>query len=259
MHSRSTRFTFGLLEFVLVAGFLSVAFWLLGWWSGRLTLQQPERVALADKDGASHFSENEEEWVIRDHFRDRRGGFFVDVGANHFRDNSNTYFLETRLEWSGIAVEPQREFEADYRKHRPRTRFFPFFAADQSNDTARLYITDATSLVASSQKGFTARWGGTIKEVAAPTITLSDLLDHESVTRVDLLSIDVELHEPQVLAGFDIARFRPALVCIEAHPEVRQAILDFFANRGYVLIGRYLRADGLNLYFEPLDVSVERR
>ena len=40
-----------------------------------------------------------------------------------------------------------------------------------------------------------------------------------------------------MLAGFDIARFKPALVCIEAHPEVRQAILDYFAARHYVLIG----------------------
>jgi len=77
------------------------------------------------------------------------------------------------------------------------------------------------------------------------------LLDHENVTHVDLLSIDVELHEPQVLAGFDIARFRPALVCIEAHPEVRQAILDYFAAHRYVVVGRYLRADLLNLYFAP--------
>ena len=154
--------------------------------------------------------------------------------------------------WSGLAVEPQREFEADYHRYRPRTRFLPFFVGEKSNGTAALYITDATPLVASTQKDFTARWGGNIKQVVAPTTTLDDLLDSEHVTRVDLVSIDVELHEPQVLAGFDIARFKPALVCIEAHPEVRQAILDYFAGRHYVLVGKYLRADRQNLYFQPL-------
>lgn len=36
--------------------------------------------------------------------------------------------------------------------------------------------------------------------------------------------MDLELHEAAALAGFDIQRFRPALVCIEGHPEVRQQI-----------------------------------
>jgi hypothetical protein len=32
---------------------------------------------------------------------DRREGVFVDIGANHYRDASKTYYLETRLGWSG--------------------------------------------------------------------------------------------------------------------------------------------------------------
>jgi hypothetical protein len=65
------------------------------------------------------------------------------------------------------------------------------------------------------------------------------------------MSIDIELWEPQALKGFDIERFRPRLVCIEAHPEVRQQILEYFFDHGYVLEGRYLRADVWNLYFKP--------
>jgi hypothetical protein len=64
--------------------------------------------------------------------------------------------------------------------------------------------------------------------------------------------MDIELHEPEALRGFDIQRFRPQLVCIEAHPEVRQEILDYFARNGYVVVGKYLRADIWNLYFTPL-------
>src|SRR5688572_22041880 len=88
--------------------------------------------------GPDHYTEREEEWMIRDYFQDKRGGVFVDVGANHYRSMSKTYYLESRLGWSGIAIEPQREFEADYAKHRPRTKFFPFFVSNVSNATARL-------------------------------------------------------------------------------------------------------------------------
>ena len=106
-------------------------------------------------------------------------------------------------------------------------------------------------LVTSATRNFTERFGAGAQEVEVPTITLNDLLDSEEVERFDFLSIDVELHEPQVLAGFDLRRFRPTLVCIEAHPEVRQPILEYFARGGCVIVGKYLRADTHNLYFQP--------
>ena len=54
------------------------------------------------------------------------------------------------------------------------------------------------------------------------------------------MSIDIELWEPKALAGFDIDRFKPKLVCIEAHQQVRQQILDYFAHHRYVVVGKYL-------------------
>ena len=44
------------------------------------------------------------------------------------------------------------------------------------------------------------------------------------------MSMDIELAEPQALAGFSIGRFNPSLVAVEAHPPVRQQILDYFAR-----------------------------
>ena len=72
------------------------------------------------------YSRNAEEWIIRDFLKDRRNGVFLDVGANHYRDENNTYYLESQLGWTGIAVEPLTEFEADYKRHRPGTRFRAF-------------------------------------------------------------------------------------------------------------------------------------
>ena len=83
-------------------------------------------------------------------------------------------------------------------------------------------------------------------------MTLNDLLAREGVTTIDFLSMDIELHEPQALSGFDIERFKPALVCIEALLPVRQRILDYFAQHGYVVVGKYVWVDRENLYFAPI-------
>ena len=202
--------------------------------------------------GPNRYSQFAEEWIIRDFFQDKRGGVFVDVGANHYRDSSTTFYLEEKLGWSGLAVEPLVQFEADYKVHRPRTKFLPFFVSDVSDEQAKMYVLDQHTVVSSADRKFTERTGANPREVSVPTITMNDLLTKNGVDKIDFLSMDIELWEPKALAGFDIRRFRPELVCIEAHAEVRQQILDYFARNGYVIVGKYLPADEHNLYFMPL-------
>ena len=196
--------------------------------------------------------DNPAHWMIRDFFAGRRDGFFLDVGASHFEFASNTYFLEKEFGWSGLAVEPMLHFAADYATHRPRTRFAPFFVSDVSDQKITMYTHGKDFLATSSDKAFVERFGKNPEEFVAPTITLNDLLRKEGIDKIDFISMDIELSEPKALAGFDIRRYKPALVCVEGHQEVRQQILDYFVRNGYTLVGKYLRADDDNLYFTPL-------
>ena len=151
------RFTF--VELVLVCVLCSTA---AAWVARSRAASAPreyavhaESQALKDKYGPHRNSYSEEEWCIRDFFGDKKDGFFVDVGANDYKFTSNTYYLDTALNWSGLAVEPQRQFEADYVKYRPRTKFLPFFVSDSSNQLAKMYVLKKNSLLASANKGFT--------------------------------------------------------------------------------------------------------
>jgi FkbM family methyltransferase len=206
---------------------------------------------LARKYGPERFSRNVEEWAIRDFFQDRRNGVFLDVGANHYRDENNTYFLEQKLGWSGVAVDALEEFGPDYVTNRPRTKFVATFASDESNGSVEFFVPEENKLMASVSVEFTERYGGPAgKPRQVPTATLNAILEKAAVQKVDFVSMDIELAEPKALAGFDIDRYSPELICIEAHPDVRQQILDYFAAHGYVLVGKYLRADPINLYFQ---------
>jgi len=250
---------FDLWEITLSAFFLSLVS--LVYCQPRLAMNPVQSEAEYDTFvrayGPNHFSEREEEWLIRDFFRDRLNGYFVDVGANDYRLASKTYYLETVLGWTGIAVEPQTQFAAGYQQHRPKTKFFPFFVSDVSDQTAKLYVLNSSSMVASADRDFVARFGTPDEVRTVPTITLNDLLDREGVRVIDFLSMDIEQHEPQALRGFDIDRFKPALVCIEALAPVRQAILDYFTRHRYVVVGKYVWVDRENLYFMPLDGKAE--
>ncbi len=127
--------------------------------------------------------------------------------------------------------------------------------SDASNHTARLYLRDRKDQVASSNEAFVKSFGGAKEVRDVPTMTLDDILSSEGVTKIDFLSIDIELHEPQALRGFHIERYKPSLVCVEGLLPVRQQILDYFAAHGYVLVAKYMWVDLENLYFEPLEAS----
>jgi FkbM family methyltransferase len=203
--------------------------------------------------GPAHGTEREEEWFIRDFFKGRRDGFFLDVGANHYKLYNKTYYLETQQGWSGIAIEPQKEYADGYRVFRPHTKFFQLFVSDRSNETARLYVLKNGPMVASADKDFVSKFGTPDEVREVPTVSLNDLLDKEGIRHVDFVSMDIELHEPHALKGFDIERFKPDMVCVEALLPVRQQILDYFARHHYVIVGRYMWVDLENLYFKPLD------
>lgn len=209
-----------------------------------------ELVKLEETYGPARNSEHGEEWILRDFFQDQRSGVFADVGANHYRRDSNTYYLETSLGWSGVAVEPQTKFAADYAKYRPRTVFVPLMVSDVSNGQAILHVP-SNDLVASSSQEFADAFGSASAAIPVSTTTLDDILNRHSIGHLDFLTMDIELGEPAALRGFSIGRFRPRLVCVEAHEIVRQNILDYFAEHGYVVVGKYLRADPANLWFTP--------
>lgn len=211
-----------------------------------------ERQPLEDRYGPNHWSLFGEEWFIRDFFQDRREGVFLDVGANDYRQGNNTYFLEHELGWSGIAVDALPEFAEGYRQNRPRTRFVALFASDVPGQSTQIFVPRENNLLASGSEQFTKDMGAAGVARQVPTTTLNVVLDQAGVTKLDFLSMDIELAEPKALAGFDIDRFRPLLACVEAHPAVRQQILDYFAGHRYVLVGKYLRADSQNLYFTPM-------
>ena len=145
-------------------------------WRGNSELQ-----ALATRYGSVRNSTYGEEWIVRDFFQDRRGGVFVDVGANHYQRDSNTYYLESQLGWSGLAIEPQTKFAADYRERRPLTTFVPLFVSDVSDREATLYVP-SNDLIASFDKHFAeAESHSSVHPVSAQTMTLDDILDRHGI------------------------------------------------------------------------------
>jgi FkbM family methyltransferase len=250
MSRRLTRKHFDLIEVALL--FLvgcAVGLLLTRWWT-----RSTDADWLRDAYGPDKHSFNVEEWVIRDFFKDKRNGVFVDVGSADARNGSNTFYLESKLGWSGIAVDALSEYGESYKKFRPQTRFYVGFVGDTSQGRITMYVSPTRTESSSFSKPFADFYATSpVQSREVPTVRLTDLLDDAGVTTVNFVSMDIELAEPKALAGFEIERFRPDLVCIEAQPVIRQQLLDYFTGHHYVPVGKYLLADTTNFYFMPLE------
>ncbi|MCH2187968.1 FkbM family methyltransferase [Myxococcota bacterium] len=209
-------------------------------------------------NGEKLYSQHDEELIIRDFFQDRRGGFFVDVGCYDYQDLSTTFYLEKHLGWSGIGIDANQALRADYERYRPRTQFENYVVTDQSGGTQTFYLNVGGEGISSVSRRWIVDFLDTffpnaqpkIQAVEVPAITLDDLLEQNGVHKIDFLSMDIEGHEPAALAGFDIKKFAPELVCIEA-PQDPGPILEYFEQNGYRRIDRYQAFDQVNWYFQP--------
>ncbi|HEY2749219.1 MAG TPA: FkbM family methyltransferase [Polyangia bacterium] len=223
----------------------------------RLLVFDPAHTTVSSilQEGTKRYSQDDEELVIRDFFHDRRSGFFVDVGAGHYQRFSTTFYLEEQLGWSGVAIDALSEYADDYRKHRPRTTFVNVLVTDKARGPQAFYRADDFPEVSSVSKQLAEEQArefsdsGAVSARKVPSSTLDAVLDKRGVRAIDFLSMDIEEHEPAALAGFDIDRFHPAFVCIEAHPAVRDALWQYFRRHGYVRQDQYLAWDSSNWYF----------
>ena len=201
------------------------------------------------------YSQFREEVIVRHFFEDRREGFFLDVGSEEWRDNSTSYYLEAQLGWSGIAIDARVELAPGYLKNRRKTRFFSYLVTDHSGTKDKFYSAGGLSSVHKERfddlEVFGVPKDFEPSEIEVESITLNDLLAREKVDKIDFLSMDIEEHEPIALAGFDIKRYAPDLVCVEASPSTRERLAAYFSANGYARIEKYLTYDTVNWYFVP--------
>ncbi len=196
--------------------------------------------------GPARYSQGHEELVIRDFFDDAWRGRFVDVGAGHYRHHSTTYFLERHRSWGGVAIDANAAYAADYGRFRPRTRFVTAFVADHDGGEADFAVAQ-NPLFSSGVLPLPA--DAVARRVRVPRRSLESILRERGLARNDFLSLDVEGAEAAVLAGFDIRRHHPALVCVEVDKPGRDALFRYFAAAGYRELDAYRGVNEWNAFF----------
>ncbi|MCW2746818.1 MAG: methyltransferase, FkbM family domain protein [Mycobacterium sp.] len=178
-------------------------------------------------------------------------GFYVDVGAADPDVASVTRHFYERG-WTGINIDPRPEAVLALRERRPRDVTLQA-AAGSADGTTTFYLVADDPHLSTSDPAVAELLRSKGMQVTATTVDvrrLDTVLAEADPPTIDFLKVDVEGAEAEVLAGLDLARWRPTIVLVEAVRPWSQIRVDaawrsMLEDHGYSEV----LFDGLNLFF----------
>lgn len=205
-----------------------------------------------------YFSQNGEDHIINEFFESKKSGFFIDIGAFDGVHLSNSYCFEL-MGWGGICIEPQKYYFDICEAKRPGSKCVKAACCSAGGIDSLELKVDETGLFSGLEvnpdqpniSGHYESLSKPVSKIRSETVaarTLDSIL-HEYLPagqQIDFLSLDVEGAELDVLHGFDLARYAPRIMVIEANGIDQQEQLDrYLLDFGY----KNARKIGPNLFY----------
>ena len=187
---------------------------------------------------------NDEQELVREFFKNKKNGFYVDVGANDPVIESQTYHLE-KSGWMGLLIEPLNNYCNELKEKRTGVVIQNACSAPNNHlKTLRLLVAGGHSTLNENPIALGTKSQQYVDVVCK---TLDSILTENAVKPgFDFISIDIEGHELEMFKGFSIEKWRPNLVLLEDHV-VNLKKHKLMISNGYQLIMR----TGLNSWYVP--------
>tara|TARA_B100000073_G_scaffold88490_1_gene69363 strand:- start:354 stop:1031 length:678 start_codon:yes stop_codon:yes gene_type:complete len=172
-------------------------------------------------------------------FKNKKKGFYVDIGCYHPTHINNTYLLYKKG-WNGINIDVS-QFSIDLFKFMRPDDLNYKCAVSETKKKVNLYYQKEHSQLTSINKLTAKKFiKGRLKKKIINSYSLEEILswgkykDYE----IDFLDVDVEGADLQVLKGLNFSKRKPKLICVEIHQKNfrKHKIYRFLIKKKYKLI-----------------------
>lgn len=206
------------------------------------------------------YSQDNQDYIIYENFfKNKRNGFFCDIGGNHPLKINNTLYFE-ELGWNGVAFEPLPHMSKLWAEHR-KAKLFPFALSDSEGKVTFTVVKDVTGwedMLSFVKETRDVNYDYETEEIQVQTKIFKKIMKEENITHIDYLSLDVEGHELNVLNGIDFDAVRINVLTIENNPQCCTAYGDenirklMFKNH-FALWGRIVGLDDIYIHQDFLE------
>jgi len=191
---------------------------------------------------------NQDKWLYENHYKNKKNGVFLEIGADDGVDKSNTLFFEESMHWTGICIEPSPTRFELLKKNR-KCICECVAVSDHIGETRFLDIQGwgkgLSGIVENYHKEHVSRIRMEIEHpqnkgrrlITVPTDLLNNVLDKNNIYNIDFCTIDTEGSEFEILKALDFEKYRIEIILVENNyntPHVK----NLLTNKGYKHAGR---------------------
>lgn len=167
-------------------------------------------------------------------FKDKKNGFFVDIGAHDGYTINNSYFFEDKRDWDGICIEPMPNIFKQLKERRKCECINA--AVSETKGEIQFLIDNKFDMLSCiyNEKNEQSKHKLEIGEaslIKVPSIPLNEILK-DIHHPIDFISIDTEGYELEVLKSIDLERFDITAFTIENNSKASH-LRDYLIPRGY--------------------------
>ena len=179
---------------------------------------------------------DKEDVEVRKYFKDKKNGFFVDVGSYHPLHRNNTMLLY-KEGWRGINIDIS-DFSIKLFNHiRPEDLNINLAVSKKEGYVDMFFQKKLSQLSTIKKISAESAFQGKIKTAKIISKTLTEIIDKSKYEgkKIDFLDIDVEGADLDVLESLDFSKYSPELICVEVIKENNEEsdIFKFLKNKNY--------------------------
>lgn len=188
----------------------------------------------------------QDEYIYNNFFKNKKNGYFLEIGADDGLRFSNCAFFEKELGWNGIAVEARKDAFNNLIKNR-NCICLNKVLSDKIEETKFLelkgYGIGLSGIIDKYDERHINRINNEIKNpnhkskeiITVKTEKLNDILDNYDVINIDFLSIDTEGSEIDILKTLDFNKYNINVITIEDnYNDIK--LMNFFKDRNYKFV-----------------------
>ena len=191
-----------------------------------------------------YFSQAGQDKIIKEiFFKNKKNGFFVEIGAFDGIQGSNCYHFEKFLNWDGIALEPSRVQFEKLKKNR-KCKILNEAVSHKIKEVEFIEVIEGLTQMSGINDNFYQRNMNIIsnnERSKTQSINLKTITFEQAVpknTDIDYLSIDIEGGEMDLLNSINFHDNDIKVISVENNIPAEQNFKDFFNSKNFVYFDR---------------------